>query len=378
MDPALAALARRQSGALSLRQAREAGWEDALRRRIAAGEWRELANGVAVPSGCEVDDELARAIAALSLRGPWAFASLTGLQILNVQVPYDGPPLIAVGPGGVRARVFGKIPMRISDTDLRTRRTVNGVPVLATAVLIRQAAGTLSEDRLTTIVESAVRQKRVTLAELAAVCRSGQVGSGRLRRLLDVLMHEGIDRWARVLARALRKAGVRSEAEWWLRFEGRAHPFDLKVSDRIVVEIDDWETHGLIGAQDRDREQDRWAHRAGLSTVRTTPREVRDRIGVVSGWSCGTSSIRSAVPRCRRRATERVGATRSRRASCRRADQPVCVTSTEQGAWCVTEFGTLPSSRPLPVMPRLPTTMRSASTWRARSHSASAADRPTA
>lgn len=71
------------------------------------------------------------------------------------------------------------------------------------------------------------------------------------------------------------------EPQLWLRFEGRCHPFDLGVPPRVVVEIDGWETHGLIDAPDKDREQDRWARRAGLHTVRTTPREVRDRIDVV-------------------------------------------------------------------------------------------------
>jgi very-short-patch-repair endonuclease len=74
---------------------------------------------------------------------------------------------------------------------------------------------------------------------------------------------------------------MRPEPQFWLRFEGRAHPFDVRAAPGVVVEIDDWETHGLIEAQDKDREQDRWARRAGLTTVRTTPREVRDRIHVV-------------------------------------------------------------------------------------------------
>ena len=46
---------------------------------------------------------------------------------------------------------------------------------------------------------------------------------------------------------------------------------------------------------------------------------------------------------------------------------------TEQGAWCATEFGTLPRTRRTPTIPLLPTTIRSAPISAATSQMASAA-----
>ncbi|HVU74335.1 MAG TPA: type IV toxin-antitoxin system AbiEi family antitoxin domain-containing protein [Mycobacteriales bacterium] len=281
MDPRLAKAVQRQGGAISRRQARAAGWSRTLSRREDAGEWRDIGNGVLVPSTVVVDDELARVATELTLQGPWGFAGLTGLAILKLPVKVEGAPRVAVGPGGVRKRIFGITPTRISDDELAGRRRINGHIVLAPAVLIRQAAAEISEDQLTTVVEAAVRRRLVTLADLRAVCGRGKRGSARLSRLLDVLTADGVDRWARVLIRALRKAGLDPEAQFWLTFEGRSHPFDVRASSSVVVEVDDWETHGLINTQDKDREQDRWARRAGLFTLRTTPREVRDRLTVV-------------------------------------------------------------------------------------------------
>lgn len=280
MDADLARLARDQGGAISHKQAREAGWSSTLRRRIGQGEWRTLGNGVMVPVSAEVDDVLAHAAVALSLRGPWAFAGPTGLALMNVPLPpaLSGAPMVAVGRGGVRARVLGRLPIRVGHAELARRRIVEGYPVLPIEICVRQTAAMVDEETLTTVIEKVVRQKRTTLPALAAACGRGRPGSGPLRRVLEVLMHDSLDKWVRVLARELRRRGIKSEPEWWLRHEGRAHPFDLKVSPQDVVEVDDWETHGLIANQDRDRIQDRWARRAGIDTFRTTPREIRDHL----------------------------------------------------------------------------------------------------
>src|ERR1700677_3313293 len=54
--------------------------------------------------------------------------------------------------------------------------------------------------------------------------------------------------------------------------------------------------------------------------------------------------------------------------------QTVSAIRTEQGAWCATEFGTLPRMRRAPDMPLLPTTMRSAFTSPATWQMASAGE----
>lgn len=155
----------------------------------------------------------------------------------------------------------------------------NPVPLLAPT--IRQCAAVLARDDLLTLIEDAVRRERVSLALLRSACGRGLSGAGALSDALDELSAAGCDRWMRTLVPMLEAAGLPAPRLEVPMFDGsrlRARLDGLLEEALIALEVDDWETHGSREAQERDRQRDRWLFRAqGITTIRVTPREIRDR-----------------------------------------------------------------------------------------------------
>jgi hypothetical protein len=151
------------------------------------------------------------------------------------------------------------------------------VPDVCTVIV--QCAATLVRDDLITLVEHAVRSRRCTLDQLFAVCGRGVLGSRALRSVLDELSKDGRDRWARVLLRLLVAAGLpRPETERGIPADSPLIYVDLCWWVlRLVVEVDDWQSHASRAASERDRDRDRWLRgEYGIVVLRVTPRQIRD------------------------------------------------------------------------------------------------------
>jgi hypothetical protein len=273
MHPRLVALAGRQQGLLTRAQLGP----------VAIGtDWHHVQPDVLAPVVTVLTEAQEREAVRLSLETraaatgvPWCFAGRTAAQILGLRVP----------PGRIVVAVQGSGCRKLRDVEVLTARAlpklrrVGGVPVPGVAVTIVQCAAQLSRDELITLVEHAVRQRRCTLEALRAVCGRGVSGSAALRSVIDELARDGHDRWVRHLLRLLAAAGLpRPETErgmpemaprvyldlcWWVL--------------RLVVEVDDWQTHASREAQERDRDRDHWLMRDyGAVVLRVTPRQLRD------------------------------------------------------------------------------------------------------
>jgi hypothetical protein len=284
VDAHLLRLAARQHGLLTRQQLREAGRLGLLRHRLRSGEWVEQQPSVVRPAILPVTFRMRVAAVRLALgTGPgapaWIFshapaAYLLGLPVREPVVPdvllpaaNRGTPLV-----DVQRRTTRRPPRRVWREDL---------PVTWLATVLRQCAEELGRDDVCHLVEFAVRHRRTSLNQLAEACGRGQAGSALLRDVVSELGSEGIDRWMRRLVRLVVRAGLpKPELEVPVRDGARIRAFldGLWRTVRLALEVDDWESHGGRDAQERDRQRDRWLLRAyGITTIRVTPREIRDR-----------------------------------------------------------------------------------------------------
>lgn len=275
MNDGLLQLARRQHGLLTVGQVGDHTLGDG---------WHEVLPAVLAPVVLTLADDVFLEAVRLSLDArqsrtklSWCFGGPTAARLVGLKVPAQPKPSVVLegssSPAmrGVTTTYARKLPP--------LRRLREG-PVPRVPVIIVQCAAVLNRDDLVTLVEHAVRTRKCSLEELTAVCGRGVLGSRALRSVVDELCEDGRDRWARVLLRLLVAAGLpRAETErgvpdqspliyvdlcwWWLR---------------LVVEVDDWESHGSRDASERDRDRDGWLWREyGVTVLRVTPRQIRDQ-----------------------------------------------------------------------------------------------------
>lgn len=278
-----------RGGLLTTAQAYAAGRGLLVRRRTRSGEWVELGQGVLAPAALPTHTgDICRELTRLALAGRrWAWSHTTAADLLGLLGPGMTrlPAVHVVVATSPLPSLPGVEVHLTAPAALAQRRPLEGGYVLAVPDVVLGCAELLDRDDVVTVVERALRLRRTTVPVLRAACRRGRHGSARLRDVLDELTADGVDRWARVLRRALTARGVASTPQLWLRdTRGRAHPADLGIDGTCwVAEVDDVETHGSPEAQARDRELDRWAWRElGIRVFRTTPRELRVGAGQVA------------------------------------------------------------------------------------------------
>jgi hypothetical protein len=276
-------LAERQHGLLTTRQVVDAGHRKLLRRRLAAGEWVVKQPQVVGPAAWQPTfagrlTAVRLAVTAAGPSRPWCFSHTTAASLLTLRVP-EPERLNVLLPMTRRKLALRDTDRHFTEEPLRTMRVqLNPVPFLARTIV--QCAAVLTRDDLLSLVEHVVRSRRIDLGVLRDSCARGTSGSAALRDVLDELSSEGLDRWVRRLLRLLGTGGLprpRLEVPMFDSGRVRAYLDGYWEEACLALEVDDWETHGLRDAQERDRQRDRWLLTAfGIVTVRVTPREIRD------------------------------------------------------------------------------------------------------
>jgi hypothetical protein len=284
VDARLLETAARQDGLLTRAQLSAGGRLGLLRCRLRNGEWVEEQPGVVrpavlLPSFAVRVRAVALALGTDSNAPPWIFSHQTAAHLLGLPVAEPSRVDVLL-PAANRDAPLTDVHRRI--TKKRPRRVwCAGNPVTWVADVALQCAAELERDDLLELVEFALRTRRTTLAKLRASCGRGVAGSASLRDVWAELSAEGIDRWMRRLVRLLCAAGLPKPTLEAPIFDGahrRALLDGLWEALQLALEVDDWETHGSRDAQERDRQRDRWLLREhGITTVRVTPREIRDR-----------------------------------------------------------------------------------------------------
>jgi hypothetical protein len=223
---------------------------------------------------------------SIEARGPatgWCFSHSSAAHLLKLSVPEPARLNVLLVPSRNRLRL-DDVEVHVATAGFRSIRT-EGFPVTPSSMAVLTCATELPRVDLLHLIEDAVRGGRLRLADLRLLLGRGKAGAAALRDVLDELDGEGLDRWVRTLVRQLVKAGLpRPELEVPIHDGGRLFAcLDGYFPDAaLAVEVDDWATHASRAAQERDRLRDRWLrNNRGIGTLRTTPREIRDRPATV-------------------------------------------------------------------------------------------------
>lgn len=247
-------------GVLSRSQLLSAGCTDAqVRRAVAAGTIRRLRAGwYAAPTA---EPAVARAVTAGGVA-----SCITALALLGVWVPRDGRPHMRRSRRlRKRRRIEG-----IAVCDLPQGRTLP-TPTASDAVLVAlaAAAGCLTQDELTVVIDSALHLRLTTRHELDELWSSAPVRVRRALAAADGIAESGTETFVRV---RLCRRGVRLRPQVWIG----DRRVDFLIGRRLIIEVDSKEWHLDAEAYERDRERDRQLAALGYHVIRLTYRQVMD------------------------------------------------------------------------------------------------------
>lgn len=247
------------AGVLSRAQIIAAGGTDLeIRRAIERGAIRRLRPGWY--AWATADPAVAQAVAAGGVA-----SCITALASLGVWVPSDR----RVHARRSR-RLRGRKPRGVTVCDLpHGRRHATPSSRDSALVALEAAAGCLSQEWLTVVIDSALRLELVTWEELR---RLWQHASREVRQALadaDQRAESGTESLVRI---RLRRHGIALRPQAWI---GRKR-VDLLIGDSLIIEVDSQAWHLDVEAYTRDRERDRQLAALGYQVIRLTYHQVLD------------------------------------------------------------------------------------------------------
>lgn len=206
VDPTVAACARERGGVLLRAQLRD----ELVDRRLAAGELQLTGRRTVVSTTTPPSWEQRLFVIQGELGEPMAFTGTAGLHIyraphrpaeplvVTALVPSDRDPLDLPGLRIVRA----------GPADLVGARTVEGHPVAALEVVLRQSATEVSRQKMITLLQDELRLRHTTEQRLLSATGRGRHGSTALRAALGVAGDKAHSRQERRIHRGMTSRGV--------------------------------------------------------------------------------------------------------------------------------------------------------------------------
>jgi hypothetical protein len=233
LDRTIAALARRQAGAFSLAQARDAGFTDhQVRRRVAEGRWDRPVRGVLVLCGT-ADDARRRATVASLARPDGAVSHLSAAALLGLGVPAPPLPVLTVPPGTSARTPVAHVRRLPLPPELVVRQ--GAVRLTAPARTIVDCATVLGPRLAGRLVDEALHDRLVTVAQVEAALDGSRHVRGRAR---EVVLG-ALDVWAGPIR--LGSAGearlLRQLRSWGLPEPARQVPV-RDGSGRVIARLD--------------------------------------------------------------------------------------------------------------------------------------------
>jgi very-short-patch-repair endonuclease len=290
LDRLIVALAARQHGVVALWQLVELGLSAAgVRTRVAAGRLHRIHQGVYAVGRPDV-----------TIRGRWMAAVLACGEggVLSHRSAATLHALLNVRAGWIHVTVPRRTPVVRSGIRVhrstclvpQDRTEVDGIPCTSVPATLLAVAATAPRN----VLDSACNQAEMDgLLDMRAVDellrrRRSHPGAARLRAALDV-DGLGLDRTKSRLERRFlklaRETGLPAPAiNAWMPVVGEEMECDFVWHrERLVVEIDAWETHRTRRAFRNDRRRDRLLRREGWTVVRVSGHDVdRDSGDIVS------------------------------------------------------------------------------------------------
>jgi predicted transcriptional regulator of viral defense system len=285
MDDRMDAIARRQHGLITRRQALELGLSDhAIQHRLRIGTWLRVARGVYRFAGVPPTSVMELLAGLLSIGGSAAAcrssaAALFGLPGFSIR------PFHALVPIDAQSRVPGIRVHRTKCFDLGMTTTVDGVPVTTIRRTLFDLCGTVSFGRAERAVDHALSRRLVAPSELGEVfdrlARRGRPGSAGMRAILEdrgIVDGPGpeseLERRFLALCRSADlpmpelQVDVGSDGAWIARVDC------LFRATCVVVELDGATFHTSLSDRRADAVRDAALERAGFSVLRFTWNEV--------------------------------------------------------------------------------------------------------
>lgn len=261
-DHDLVELARRQHGAIARRQALDAGLSAAaIKRRVGAGSWTRLRQGVYVVGGAPPTWQQSVIGCCLAGGDDVLSSHRTGARLWGL-VAADGRTEVLVA-GDRRVRLPG---VRVHQTVLlppMDRAERDGIPVTSLARTLVDVSQRQDPEVVGRWIDAAVRGHGLDLLDLRS-CVARLTGPGRrdlgpIQQALAVRLPGWDPGDSALEVRALlaiARAGLPAPVQQHVvrRPDGSLARIDLAYpAERIAIELDGWDHHGRRSAFDRDR-----------------------------------------------------------------------------------------------------------------------------
>ncbi len=284
--PRLLELAERQYSVFSLGDARDLGipddvvWELSRRQaieRVAPGVWRVRGSGRSFRQRVKANS---LALGDEVLASWWTSAALLRLDLATSRVMHFS----AARPNG-RGRRNAAIRLhRVTNLLAVDRRVVDGIPCTSAARTVLDLAGSLSDEALETMAESARRMGLMTIGVLEARFESiGRIqGAGRVRRYIDAnrgqapLEYRLEIKTRRLLETMRPRRSFRRQLP--IVAAGERYFVDFCFEhDRLIVECDGFAWHGNRLQWKRDRRRVAALEAVGWRVMHVTWEDVVER-----------------------------------------------------------------------------------------------------
>jgi very-short-patch-repair endonuclease len=277
-DSSLSAIARRQHGLVTRRQALTVLSTNTLDRRVRARRLEPVRRGVSRYAGAPATWEQQLLAVCLSA-GPRVFVSFRAAAALDA---FDGFPrrgLEVTRFGGRSSVIDGVIVHESAVFDARHVRRVAGIPTTSVARMLCDLTAVVPEWTVERAVDEALRRKIVRLADLVAVAELLE-GRGRLRCTVMRQILErrrpgyqpGDSNPERRIADLLVRAGLPAPTlQHQVQVGARSYRIDLCYPElKIAIEYDGWDWHSGRRAFDDDRARANHLVVLGFAVLRFT------------------------------------------------------------------------------------------------------------
>jgi hypothetical protein len=259
IDAVVARIAARQHTLIARTQCLALGMsDDAIRHRLRSGRWTRVHQGVYAVGHAPLTPQ-GRAMAAVLAGGPGTLLSHRSAASLWALQPHHGGPVHITSARKHRGRPGIVHHWTRHPPQARNRQ---GIPVTELARTLVDLADVAGHDELEQAIRAAERLHRFDRAHLRPI--DGRRGTRRLTTRRPFTRGH----LERLFLRFVADAGLVPP-----QMNVPFGPYELDALWReagVVVEIDDWDTHGTREAFEADRARDRAVSVAGLRPVRVT------------------------------------------------------------------------------------------------------------
>jgi very-short-patch-repair endonuclease len=274
-DEAVARLALRQHGAVTVAQARAAGYSDRqIEHRRRTGLWRSPYRGVLAVAGTATTFRH-RAMAAILAYGPTAVASHTTAAILLGILEDDYRSLHITLPYGKHRKARGDVVIHQAHLQKRDIMTVDSIPVTRPERTVVDVSGSVGERVVESILDDAIRLRLTTIPKIRERMGTPRKGGAVLRKLLDDREHDATQSaLERMFRRKLESTDLpKAKRQYPI---GRYRVDFAWPDKKIAVELDGLGGHFSAEKARYDKRRDRAIVLAGFTPMHFAWEDVKD------------------------------------------------------------------------------------------------------